>query len=112
MRIKAEKTRSVANLTELQAALVDKNCEIIISPPAAAASLGIGYWVTLLEQSGFSQSGKIAILDCANDAGLASAALAAGLKNIALDPLTAALPALKEIAAQYQAKIWAGRRLV
>lgn len=100
----------------LSAALQAGRAVVLLSPPEAAASLGIGYFTAMVAAAGERVPGASfeAVLDCGDAPGLALAALAAGVAVVRLSAGDDTLRRLDDIAGLLGARIervWPADRL-
>ncbi len=85
---------------------------VLISPPGAAAAMGVGYFRALVELAARErpQVPIAAVIDCGDDPGHALAALRMGFKRIVLGGHKGARARVAAIAAQYGARLVARPR--
>ena len=83
----------------------------LLSPPGAAASLGVGYFAAMVEAARRAVPGAAAtaILDCGDAPGLALAALRHGIPAVRVQAPARARARIADIAAQSGAALVSGR---
>lgn len=83
----------------LEAARLTGDVPVLRSPPAAAATLGIGWWQALVSglRAEFPQVAFQAVLDCGTAPGLALAALHAGIEAVEVAACPRVMESLREI---------------